>query len=346
MDDNQSLKIPNSSSISEKNTKVFKVLSIDGGGIKGLYSARILEHFEEHFNCCLSDYFDLICGTSTGGLIALGVSLGIPVSTISNLYCERGQRIFPQKNTLLSSLKQFFLQSKYDNKELTKALQEIFGDNTISNSKCLLCIPSFSLTDGRPYIFKYDHSEGQLKRDNRRRYIDIALATSAAPTYLPIVTDPTDHTQFTDGGVYANNPTFVGIMEALKYFVGDKDKQFKKLMVMSVSSLEDNPGRRFIPKHRRSIIDWKEDLISIFFEGQASQTKYFAETLAQLYGFNYVRIPSASLSSKQESVITMDNSSIESIQLISKMGNDQALLWEKKPEVAEFFQYCKQYIIR
>jgi hypothetical protein len=209
-----------------------------------------------------------------------------------------------------------------------------------------LCIPAFSLTDGRPYIFKYDHSEGQLKRDNRRRYVDIALATSAAPTYLPIVTDPTDHTQYTDGGVYANNPTFVGIMEALQYFVGDKDKRFKKLMVMSVSSLEANPGRRFIPKNRRSVIDWKQDLISVFFEGQASQTEYFAKTLAQLYGFNYVRIPSASLSSKQESVITMDNSSTESIRLISKMGNDQALIWEKKPEVAEFFQYRKQYIIR
>jgi hypothetical protein len=135
-------------------------------------------------------------------------------------------------------------------------------------------------------------------------------------------------------------------MEALKYFVGDKDKLFKKLMVMSVSSLEPNRGRSFLRKHSRSIFDWKEELISVFSEGQASQTEYFAETLAQSCDFKYVRIPSALLSSEQEKIITMDNSSNKSIRLISKMGNDQALLWEKKPEVAEFFQHRKQYVIR
>jgi patatin-like phospholipase/acyl hydrolase len=76
---------------SEKHEKVFKVLSVDGGGIKGIYSARILEQFEKKFNCRLADYFDLICGTSTGGLIALGLSLKIPVSVITNFYYMRGE---------------------------------------------------------------------------------------------------------------------------------------------------------------------------------------------------------------------------------------------------------------
>lgn len=328
--------------------KIFKVLSIDGGGIKGLYSSKILEHFEQRFNCNISDYFDLICGTSTGGLIALGLSLNIPVHLISNLYYERGQQIFPQRNSILSLLKQFFLQSKYDNRELERALQEIFKERTISESRCLLCIPAFSLTDGRPFIFKYDHAEGNLCRDGKTRYIDIALATSAAPAYLPIVTiDTYNRKQFIDGGIYANNPTLVGIIEALRYFVG-KDKRFQKLMVMSIGSLEPNPGRRFVAKHNRSVINWNKDLINTFFEGQAYVTAYFVETLAQHCDspFDYIRIPGKPLSSEQARIINLDNTSSETLNLMLQMGEDQALFWGRKPEVAEFFKQRKQYIIK
>jgi uncharacterized protein len=324
----------------DSNSQTFRVLSIDGGGIKGLYSARILEHFEERFNCHIADHFDLICGTSTGGLIALGLSLDIPVSLISNLYYRRGKRIFPQRNSLLSSVKQLLLRSKYNNQELKAALQEIFGNRTLADSRCLLCIPAFSLTDGSPFIFKYDHPEGDLCRDCRTKYVDIALATSAAPAYLPIVSiDNYDRKQFIDGGVYANNPTLVGVVEALRYFVG-AGKRFQKLMVLSIGSLEPNPGRRFVAKHNRSGIDWNKDLISTFFD--------FVETLAQHCDspFDYVRIPSAPLSSAQARIINLDNTSSEALQLISQMGNDQALFWGRKPEVAQFFKSRKQYIIR
>ena len=167
-----------SSSPSASDEKIFKVLSIDGGGIKGLYSARILEHFEDRFNCHIADYFDLICGTSTGGLIALGLSLNVPAESLSNLYYKRGRKIFPPSNRYLKLLKQIFLSSKHDNRELTNALQEIFKERTLADSNCLLCIPAFSLTDGRPYIFKYDHPEGKLCRDNKTKYVDQGNRTS------------------------------------------------------------------------------------------------------------------------------------------------------------------------
>ena len=333
---------------STSDSQTFKVLSIDGGGIKGLYSSRILEHFEDRFNCHIADYFDLICGTSTGGLIALGLSLNIPVSLISNLYYRRGKQIFPEGNSFLSLLKQVFLQSKYDNNELRKALQEIFGDRTLADSHCLLCIPAFSLTDGRPFIFKYDHNEGNLRRDSKTKYVDIALATSAAPAYLPIVTlDTYDNKQFIDGGVYANNPTLVGVVEALRYFVGN-GKRFQKLMVMSIGSLEPNPGRRFVSKHHRSVLNWNKDLITTFFEGQAYATGYFVDTLANHCDspFNYFRIPGAPLSPQQAEIINLDNTSSEALQLMSQMGTDQALFWGRKPETAEFFKQRKRYIIR
>ena len=328
--------------------ETFKVLSIDGGGVKGLFSARILEHFERKFNCSIADYFDLICGTSTGGLIALGLSLKIPVGLISNLYYKRGKRIFPQRLGLIRSLIQLAFGSKYDNKELRQALEEIFGDKTLSDSNTLLCIPAFSLTDGRPFIFKYDHSEGDLVRDNKTKYIDIALATSAAPAYLPIITiDTYDNKQFIDGGIYANNPTLVGVIEALRYFVGT-NKDFQRLQVLSIGSLEPNPGRRFVAKHDRSVIDWNKDLIATFFEGQAYQTQYFVETLARYCDspFDYIRIPSAALSPAQARIINLDNTSREALDIISQKGKDQAHFWGREDEVVQFFKAQKQYIIK
>ena len=74
---------------------IFKVLSIDGGGIKGLYSATVLKHFEERFGAPLYKHFDLICGTSTGGLIALALSLGKSSAEIADFYAKRGAQIFP-----------------------------------------------------------------------------------------------------------------------------------------------------------------------------------------------------------------------------------------------------------
>jgi len=328
--------------------KTFKILSIDGGGIKGIYSSRILEQLEKKFNCSLVDYFDLICGTSTGGLIALGLSLKIPISVITNFYYMRGERIFRKRSNVYSLFKQLIVGSKYDNQELKTALQEIFADHTLGDSHCILCIPAFSLTDGRPFIFKFDHPEGNLSRDNKTKYVDVALATSAAPTYLPIVSIPTyNNRQFVDGGVYANNPTLVGIAEALKYFVG-KDKKFKRLMVLSAASLEIPPGRRIVIKRNRSVLDWNKDLIATFFEGQAYVSNYIVDTLAQNCepSFEYLRVPSAALSPEQSKIINLDSTSKEALDIMLAKGSDQGWLYEKRPEVAKFFEQRKQYIIR
>jgi predicted acylesterase/phospholipase RssA len=333
---------------SKSDSKTFKVLSIDGGGIKGLYSSRILENFEKRFNCRIADYFDLICGTSTGGLIALGISLKLPVSLISNLYEKRGSKIFPSQKKIIAFLKQFFWNSKYSNKELKKALDEVFNDSRIEESYCLLCIPSFSLNDGRPFIFKLDHKEGNLQRDKRTKYVDVGLATSAAPTYLPIVSIPNyGDRQFIDGGVYANNPTLIGIVEALKYFVGE-NKQFQNLKVLSIASLESPSGRLSKKKQNRSFLDWNKDLFSVISEGQAYSTEYFIQTLSSHCNppFEYVRIPSVNLSPEESSIVSMDNTSDEALKLLSQKGSDQGDIWGIKHEVIKFFTEKKHYILK
>lgn len=150
-----------------------------------MYSSTIIEYWESKYNCLISDYFDVLCGTSTCGLIALALSLKIPASTLSNLYIEKGSEIFPNM-PIVNAIKQVLWGGKYKDKKLRENHQNIFEDKKLGECNNLLCIPTYSLTDERPWVFKYDHKEGQLDRDNKARYVDVSLSTSAAPTYLPL----------------------------------------------------------------------------------------------------------------------------------------------------------------
>lgn len=326
----------------EKQGKTFKILSIDGGGIKGLYSSTIIEHLEQKYNCSISDYFDMLCGTSTGGLIALALSLKIPASKLSDLYINKGSEIFPNV-PIINTIKQVFWGGKYSDKKLRENLVAIFGDKTLSQSNNLLCIPTYSLTDARPWVFKYDHKEGQLDRDNNAKYVDVALSTSAAPTYLPLCEiDYYDSKQFVDGGVWANNPTMVGLAEALKYFVG-KGKEYDNIQILSISSLSHTGGKPTGLNRHRSLAKWRTDLFDVFSIGQSSFVEYFMQSIVEFNDVNveYVRIPSETIASEQENLVKMDNTTPKAIKFIRGKGNDQGAIWKKKLNI--FFQVKKTY---
>ena len=328
-----------------QDNKVFKILAIDGGGIKGLYSARILEHLEEKFNCHISDYFDMICGTSTGGLIALALSLKIPAKEISEYYLKKGPEIFPKQNKLTGLLKQTLIRGKYNDKALRESLEELFKDKKIANLNNLICIPSYSITDARPWVFKYDHKEGNLDRDNKAYCVDVALATSSAPTYFPLSEiSYYDNKQFIDGGVWANNPTMVGFIEALKFFVGE-DKDYESLSILSISSLSLTGGKATGLKRRRSFRHWRDDLLDTFMTGQSSFNNYFMDTIKEVndVSVKYDRIPSADISSEQEHLVQFDNASKKSLDLISGKGNDQGTIYKKKQEIKYYFETEKTY---
>lgn len=325
--------------------KPFKILAIDGGGIKGLYSSTVLEHLEEQFKCSISDHFDMLCGTSTGGLIALALSLKIPATEVSDIYKNNGHKIFPHKAKWWGIFTQAIWKGKYSDKALQEILQDIFGDRRISESNNLLCIPSYSMTDGRPWVFKYDHKEGGLSRDNKARYVDVALATSAAPTYFPVCEiDYYDHKQFIDGGVWANNPTLVGVIEAIKYFVG-KNREFDSIQVLSVSSLSLAKGKPIGWKRHRAFRGWLGDLFDTSMNGQNEFTDYVMSSLSELneIDIEYQRIPSAHISHEQIHLVDLDASSKASLNLLSGKGNDTGVIYRKKPEIQAFFNQPKHY---
>ncbi|TXE07904.1 patatin [Gelidibacter salicanalis] len=336
--------------------KIFKILSIDGGGIKGLYSARILDKFEKKFNCKVSDHFDMICGTSTGGLIALALSSKISAKDICQFYEAKGEIIFPKHKEIKIPFigkinkgfwKQIAFGGKYSNEGLKKSLEEIFGEREIGDSNNLLCIPSYSITEAKPKVFKYDHKQGDLSRDNKAKMLDIALATSAAPTYFPMAEIPLyNNEQFVDGGVWANNPTLVGLLEALNCFVG-KGKAYDKISILSLSSLSITGGKPTGLKNERSFKDWGADLFETSMNGQAFFSDFFMTKVKEIADveIDYLRIPSASVSKEQESLIQLDIANEKAFQLMKIKADDQALIFEKTKEIEYYFTTPKTYII-
>jgi hypothetical protein len=187
-----------------------RILSIDGGGIKGVFAAAFLATIEQSANICIRDYFDLIVGTSTGGIIALGLGLGYTATEITRFYEEYGPQIFPRRR--FATLKQIF-RPKFESGRLHEALTAQFGSALLGQSSVRLVIPALSLETGEVHIYKTAHHP-RLELDYRVPVVDIAMATAAAPTYFEEhVADGSP--ALIDGGLFANNPTGLGVVEAV-----------------------------------------------------------------------------------------------------------------------------------
>ena len=330
----------------------FKILSIDGGGIKGLYSARILQHFEEALqkkhndpNLRIVDFFDLLCGTSTGGLIALGISLRVPMHEICDFYEKKGAFIFPKSIGFWKTLKQTFLRGKYSDKALKAALVEMFQERTLGESQALLCIPSFDFTNGTYALFKYDHKEGNLSRHNKLKYVDVALATSAAPTFFPMAQIAEENeTQYVDGGVWANNPAMIGFAEAMRYFVGE-GKAYEKVQILSVASLNPKAGKKPMMRRQKGFIGWAKDLFDLSLIGQSEFCDIFLESLTKntTLPLEYVRIPSAIIAGEQVNYIALDKAEKRSMVLMKQFADDMYHRNKNIPAIVEMLKERKTY---
>lgn len=203
----------------------FRILSIDGGGMRGLFPAAFLAGLEER---CLNgqsiaDYFDLIVGTSTGGIIALGLGAGLSASDMRDLYVARGNEIFPPRRGLSKIFHSVgrTLMHGYEGEALGRVLHEYLGDAILGDSKVRLCIPSFEGEHSEVFVFKTPHHQ-DFRLDWREKMLKVALATSAAPTYFRPHDD--GGYRFIDGGIWANNPVMIGLVEALTSFSAQRER--------------------------------------------------------------------------------------------------------------------------
>ncbi|TXE13472.1 CBASS cGAMP-activated phospholipase [Algoriphagus aquimarinus] len=332
--------------------KPFKILSIDGGGIKGLYSASILARLEEKAGVKSGDCFDMICGTSTGGLIALGLANEMSANDLVELYLKNGKGIFPTaenrqlrwiQRKIIQVATQTFFWGKFGNKNLKKILESTFGETTLGQLQNLVLIPSFNLTSGMPRTFKFPHKEGDFFMDKNIKLVDAALATSAAPTYFPI--HSIDDTLFIDGGVWANNPSLCGLLEAIKYFVGE-GKEYSHVEILSIASISQSSGWTSGVRKKRSFIGWREKLIQTSMDGQAFFTHFFLDTAIHHFDTKsrYVRIESPKLSSDQMKVLAMDRADLNVLTTLKSLGNQDGYTASNNAKVMQFFKTKKTYL--
>lgn len=236
----------------------FQILALDGGGIKGLFSAAVLTHLEEDLQINITDYFDLIVGTSTGGIIALCLGIGMRPHEIVRFYVKKGSKIFPCRIGI--GLRQFW-RNKFDTFPLENALKECFNDKLLGESRKRLVIPSYNLGDDDVYLFKTSHHE-RLKRDYKVPMWKVALATSAAPTYFSSFRG-INHMRLIDGGIWANNPTMVGVVEAVSMLGQSLDS----IKVLSIGTT-DEIKMRANKLDKGGFWQWKKAALEVFLRAQ------------------------------------------------------------------------------
>jgi len=214
----------------------FRILSIDGGGIRGIFPATFLTSLEKTYlsDESVADYFDLIAGTSTGGIIALGLASGLRASRLRDAYVQHGHKIFPPPRTgVPGTVEQWWnnlcrcFRRRYDRAALLHVLQDTLGDRKLGEATSRLCIPSLDGRYGEVYIFKTPHHP-DFRKDSQEPMTKVAAATAAAPTYFSPLSD--GGYTFVDGGVWANNPVMIALVDALTCF----DVSRSKISILSL----------------------------------------------------------------------------------------------------------------
>lgn len=241
-----------------------KVLCIDGGGVKGIIPLRILQEVEKRTTKRISQLFDIISGTSTGGLIALGLTKPSTknkptpfAKDIVKIYQNQSEEIFPQPSIFRKIKTGFGLWgAKYDRTNLDKILEEIFQDTLLNQTICPVFVPIYSLTNNKPFIASTFFAKNN--KINNFYLKDIAGATSAAPTYFDpkVFKSPNDTVTYqgVDGGIYANNPEVIGVTGV--YLIHPKF-DLKNIMLVSLGTGEATQDNQ--KNSNNGIVGWLKD---------------------------------------------------------------------------------------
>jgi hypothetical protein len=253
-----------------------RILSIDGGGILGTFPAAVLAELEQHLEYPIGSYFDLIAGTSTGGILAIGLAMGLKASTLLHLYETKGPAIFGQNHSpainftlrKVRSVRQLY-RRKYGSEALKAALINVLGERRIGDAKTRLLVPAWSPVAQTVYLYKTAH-EVRLRTDYKAPAVDAALATSAAPIYFRQHLSYRD-VGLVDGGIWANNPIALAVTEA----IGVLEWSAASLHILSLGCLEEVYS---VPKGG-GIGTLGRKVISLFMDGQSHGAMGMAKLL-------------------------------------------------------------------
>lgn len=248
--------------------QTFNILSIDGGGIRGVYAATILCKMQEALGINFIEEFDLIVGTSTGAIIAAGLTIGISPDRIVDIYKEQIGVIF--KKPFWSGV----VTPKYDSAKLKQVLEEVFEDKTFSDVKTRLMVTATNISDGMPWVFKSLYHE-RLTRDKGVKLADAVLASCSAPLYF----NPYEHNQqlLVDGGLWANNPALAALVEALGDNIDVKRYKTRLLSIGTGISIKHYPIE-WVEKEWGAT-RWGTGLIDVIFNMQSFSVEKYLNTI-------------------------------------------------------------------
>jgi patatin-like phospholipase/acyl hydrolase len=282
-------------------SKKFRILSLDGGGLRGIIPVLVLKEIEKRTGKRIIDMFDMIAGTSTGALIACGITVsddGINpkynISDIEKIYTEHGKEIFPKNNWLkgivsgISSLK----NPKFTANGLQKVLEDLLGETRISNCIKPIFVTTFDLYNNEALLFKYRQAIADPSRN--ARLIDVCRATSAAPTYLPAYNFMYNEKKrvCVDGGIYMNNPSIGALVEITK-FHNENPYNIPDLSLNDISILSIGTGHYSSEIARKKVegfglLDWATNITDVMMQAVNQTTTYQTEEF--ISAGNFLRI--------------------------------------------------------
>ncbi|MBU7585647.1 MAG: patatin-like phospholipase family protein [Nostoc sp. TH1S01] len=273
----------------------YKILSIDGGGIRGIIPALVLAEIERRTQKPIFSLFDLIAGTSSGGILALGLtqprltseasedlSAEYTAEDLLQLFIEYGVEIFyePFFERILGPLEDIFLQPKYPSESREAILKQYFGTASLENNLKEVFVTSYDIEQRLPIFFTNKPHKQQIESKNFRKLcggfslLDVALATSATPTYFAPHRIPTSHNTngfytLIDGGVFANNPAHLAIIEAQIISKKETNRVLntEDILVVSLGTGSLTSVYPYNEVKNWGLLQWGRPLLNIVFDG-------------------------------------------------------------------------------
>jgi len=256
-----------------------KVLSIDGGGIRGIIPAMVLAEIERRTGKTTSELFDLVAGTSTGGILALGLTKPGPegkpqfrAERLIELYETEGRKIFslPVWHRIYSV--GGLAEEKYPSEGIEDVSRQYFGDRRLAEALTEVLIAAYEIEGRIPWFFKRRHARDPEKKGYNFYMREVARATSAAPTYfepLQLAVEPDGNRAFIDGGIYANNPAMCAYVEARKIHPEEKD-----FLVVSLGTGELTRSLPYDEVKGWGLALWAQPILNVVFDGVADTVDY------------------------------------------------------------------------
>ncbi len=263
-----------------------KILSIDGGGIRGIIPALVLVWLEEKTEKNMAYVFDLVAGTSTGGILALGLCLDdghcnplFTAQDLADLYEQRGNEIFSRSLWDGITSVGSYADEKYPHENIERILEEYFGNEPLAAALTKVLITSYDIQNRLPHFFKSWRDEWKTVEMRH-----VARATSAAPTYFEPALIPISGSirALVDGGVFVNNQAMSAYAEAKKIFFEDDD-----IFVVSIGTGEMTRPIPYSKAKDWGKAGWMQPILSCMFDGVCDAVNY---QLRQILGNKYVRL--------------------------------------------------------